>query len=303
MRAEHLPLWVTMALALASCGGGGSSSGLAGNTEIAVPFQSAGSLTSYNGSSASVSFDAGTGITTAGAPEPADTANNVVILNTDDNGGLQAVTVGIATTNGGPTQGLVTISNGIGDAVLATAPAIASLASTVAHGGANQLVYQGVIAGLSFSAYGAWLVNTAGSNYNVGTFALGTETAGAQMPATGTASYTGTTLGFGANSAAPFTFTGTAAIGVNFATNSVTNATFGNFVTQDVNDSSAGPTLPNLTGTGSIVGNKYTVPIAGTGLTGSAAGAFYGPAANETAGVFQANGGTVSLIGSFGAHH
>ena len=303
MQAECVPVWMTIAVALAACGGGGSSNSGA-ISEVTVPFQNPSTSVAYSASSASVSFTAGTGITATGAPAPADTAGNTVTLNTDGNGGLSEVTVTTATTNGGPTVTNLGITNGIGDTALVPASSIASLLSIVAGGGVPQTVYQGSSAGLSYSGYGIWMQNAGGHNYNVGTYALGSETT--TMPTTGTASYSGTTLGFGSNGAAPFAFTGAAALGVNFATGAVSNVTFSGFTTQDVNDGNPGPTLPTLTGSGgagTIVGNKFAVPIAGGALGGSTAGAFYGPNANETAGTFQAAGGGISLIGSFGAHH
>ena len=59
--------------------------------------------------------------------------------------------------------------------------------------------------------------------------------------------------------------------------------------------------LPDLTGTSTLSGNAYAGPIAGTGLTGSINGNFYGYAAQETSGVWQASGGGNTWLGSYGA--
>jgi hypothetical protein len=59
--------------------------------------------------------------------------------------------------------------------------------------------------------------------------------------------------------------------------------------------------LPNLTGTSTISGNAYAGAISGGTLTGTINGNFYGSAAQETAGVWQASGGGNTWIGSFGA--
>lgn len=300
------PFWLALAFAISGCGSSGGGTSVPVATETPVPFQSpAGTSLAYGASEATAAFTAGTGTTATGAPEPADTAGNTVTLATDGSGALINLTVAAAATNGGaPTVTNLAINEGVFDNFLANAAEVANVVALAAVANPPQMVYQGVSAGLSYSAYGLWAENTHGASYNVGVFALGSETTAAQMATLiGTASYSGSTLGFGTNGSAPFTFSGTAGMSVNFSTATVTNLTLSNFTTQDVNDANAGPTLPNLAGAGAIVGNKYSFAITGGALNGSAAGAFYGPTANETAGVYQAGGGGISLLGSYGAHH
>ena len=157
---------------------------------------------------------------------------------------------------------------------------------------------------LSYSMYGAWAANDSntGSDGRFGAIAFGVQTQPASMP-TGSATYNGQALGMGMTGTSAFAFTGDAQVIANFAGNSVTTA-FSNLVTRDLNTNALG-SLPTLSGTSTIVtaptGNAYSVSISGGGFIGAVDGNFYGPNAEETAGVFQAEDGTTMVIGSYGA--
>ena len=154
---------------------------------------------------------------------------------------------------------------------------------------------------LNYAAYGLWASGDTAASGRAGTFAFGNLTPGASVPTTGSATFNGTTTGVGGatGGSTVYALQGNAQIIANFATQSVTtNLT--NLGTQNIS-TNATSSLSNLTGTSSISGNAYAGPIAGTGLTGTINGNFYGPAAQETAGVWQANGGGISWIGSYGA--
>jgi hypothetical protein len=131
------------------------------------------------------------------------------------------------------------------------------------------------------------------------------------MPASGTATFNGATIGVGGatGGSTAYSLVGNAQIIANFATQSVTTnltnlstliLSINNLSTQTISTNAVG-SLPNLSGTSTISGNAYAGPIAGTGLTGTIKGNFYGPAAQETAGVWQASGGGNAWIGSYGA--
>ena len=160
--------------------------------------------------------------------------------------------------------------------------------------------------GLNYSAFGLWAVsyendptgNGAGRAYP---FAFGNLTPSPSVPVTGSATFNGTTIGLGGGGGANslYALQGNAQIVANFSTQSVA-AKFTNLTTQNIYTNATG-TLPDLTGASTITGNAYSGPITGTGLTGSLSGHFYGPAAQETAGVWQASGGGNSWMGSFGA--
>jgi hypothetical protein len=319
----RLPVLGTVALALGACGFGGGH--VFDNGAIAVPptFQAANTTASYAApgsgltdlvpggpSSASATFTSGTGITASGGVA-GDTGTNSVTLTTDSNGNLFSIAINITTPGGtGPTLSQSFFGGGTQGNATLTPGQFAALVSAIAGSPATtaNAVYQGTVAGLNYSAYGAWMQSNGGGSYNVGVYSFGPETT--VMPLIGTANYTGTTLGFGSNGAAPFTLSGAVTISVNFATMTVPTFQISGITTQDVNDPNPGPTIGTITGTGGIVGNKYTFPISGTSvqggaLSGTVNGTFYGAAANETGGTWRAGnlGNTFNVIAGYGAHH
>jgi hypothetical protein len=315
-----LPIFGT--IALAACGGGSHGS----STGIVVPFQAVSTTAAYAApgsglanlvpggpSSASVAFTTGTGITGAGQA-PADSAGNTVTLTTDATGNIATIAINITAPGGtGPALSQTFAGTRQGAAIL-TASQFAALLTQIAASPVNtaNAVYQGSIAGLKSSAYGAWLQSSGGGSYSVGVYSFGPETT--VMPTAGTATYNGTTLGFGANGAAPFTFTGVAQVTANFATNAITSLQFSGIATQDVNDAFAGPAISTITAVGgAITGNKYGLTVNGTvtpgggaatAVTGTVNGLFYGAGAAETGGTWRAGniGNSITLIAGFGAH-
>jgi hypothetical protein len=155
--------------------------------------------------------------------------------------------------------------------------------------------------GLTSSAYGLWASTGKTLPGDAGAFAFGNLTPATSVPTTGSATYNGFTIGAGGaiNGGATYSLKGNAQIIANFASQTVTtNLT--NFVTGSYT-TTAKISVPDLAGTSTITGNAYTGPISGGGLTGTINGNFYGSAAQETAGVWQASGGANAWIGSFGA--
>lgn len=157
--------------------------------------------------------------------------------------------------------------------------------------------------GLTSSAYGIWASTMIQVPARTGTFAFGNLTPAASVPSTGSATFNGFTVGVGGASdgSGAYFLRGNAQIVTNFATQSVTtNLT--NFTTANLNAlSPAQISLPDLTGISAISGNAYAGAISGGGLSGTIHGNFYGSAAQETVGVWQASGGGNAWIGSFGA--
>jgi hypothetical protein len=155
--------------------------------------------------------------------------------------------------------------------------------------------------GLTSSAYGLWAATGDSKPGNAGALAFGNLTPATSVPATGSATFNGFTIGLGGatNGGATHALQGNAQIIANFATQTVTtNLT--NFSAYSYT-SSVKISVPDLTGTSAMSGNAYTGAISGGGLNGTINGNFYGPAAQETAGVWQASGGGNTWIGSYGA--
>ena len=154
---------------------------------------------------------------------------------------------------------------------------------------------------LDSAAYGLWASGDTATTGRAGAFAFGNLTPAASVPATGSATFNGTTLGVGgaANGSTIYALQGKVQIIADFPGHSVTtNLT--SLGAQNIS-TNAVTSLPDLTGKSTISGNAYAGPIAGTGLTGTINGNFYGSAAQETAGVWQASGSGNSWIGSYGA--
>jgi hypothetical protein len=160
-------------------------------------------------------------------------------------------------------------------------------------------------------------------------FAGGSPTPINAIPTTGSATYTGDAAGFASiptpagdahtNGTMNMAFQGAASVGINFGTQAVTT-NFTGMKAVSMDSIATQSNLPDLTGTGTLTGGKYTTTLTGTAtgltagptaLTGSANGTLFGPAAQETAGTFSASNGVtscaaapctgVSIIGAFGA--
>lgn len=134
---------------------------------------------------------------------------------------------------------------------------------------------------------------------------FGIETANADMPIAGSASYVGNAVGILARTGEkPYDLTGTATASANFASGAVTT-TF-NFQASGVFPGSTSFTYDELSGTATIAGgdNRFSGTLTSTTdgtLTGGLFGAFYGPGANEIAGVWEVENGSETAIGVFAA--
>ncbi len=294
-------LLTLMGFCFAGCGGGSSSSGGAGDPNpVVIPakFQAAGTTVPYAAASAAGSFTV-LGLGASGIAA-ADTGSTISVT-TDGSDHLSSLTITVTTGGANFTQTYMgTQLQSFGGGLT-----LSQLASALEHvlnapGVATGAVFQGANQGLSYSSFGAWVSNDGGGSFRIGNFAAGTETLPASVPVVGTANYTGATTGVGGTGGSYFAFTGNAAINANFLTGAVTT-TFSGLKTQDLQTNAAG-VLPTQTGGGVIAGNKYSTNIAGGAMVGTANGTFYGPIAQETAGVWTSAGGGTTVIGSFGAH-
>ena len=296
-------LLTSIGFCLAACGGGSSTSGGAGDPNpIVIPtkFQAASTTPPpYAAASAAGSFTVVLGLAASGIAA-ADTGSSISVT-TDGRDHLSSLTITVTTGGANFTQtyaGTQLQSFGGGLTLSQLASAIEHVVN--APGVATGAVLQGANLGLNYSTFGAWVSNDGGGSFRVGNFAAGTETLPASVPVMGSASYAGATTGVGGSGGSYFAFTGSAAINANFLTGAVTT-TFSSLKTQNLQTNAVG-VLPDQTGGGVIAGNKYSTNIAGGGMIGTANGTFYGPIAQETAGVWTSAGGGTTVIGSFGAH-
>ena len=133
-------------------------------------------------------------------------------------------------------------------------------------------------------------------------FVYGVRTSPANMPTTGSATFTGLADGLGSIGGTAYRFFGSlGTLTANFATGGLTTSLtlVGN---PDVFSNVPGTTsLGTLTGTGTIgVGvNQYNGNISGIGMDGRFIGSFFGPRASETGYAFSATGGGNTAAGVF----
>lgn len=163
---------------------------------------------------------------------------------------------------------------------------------------------------LNWTAYGNWAVTDAAeTSGTVGYFSAGYETPVASLPTTGTGHYTGAMTGTAFNSTGTYSLAGNTDILVDWSSSAVTGSLTGVTAT----NGAASQAWNDIGFTGSMSGSGFagtasvtTLPggtaSLGAAATGSVAGQFYGPNAEEVGGVWNASDGTTSAIGSFGAH-
>ena len=320
INVRHMVALLTVCSLLAGCSGGGAGSAA---TTPSVPASSPATTptltivvpdvpptaTTYPATSVAMTA-ASTGLT----PAPAGEGVTSLTINTDPNVGFHQVYVSFAIV-GGPQNGTVKTA-----AINVTSTAISQLSQVASflkpEFGPFTDDVEGLVLNqsawgqaLSYSGFGLWASTWLNDSQGNGagrlfTFGFGSPTSGAAMPVSGSATYNGSTAGAGGadDFKTPNSLTalqGNAQIVANFSTQSV-NAKLTNLTTQNLYTNVTGA-LPDLTGTAAIAGNAYSGAIAGTGLSGSIKGTFYGPAAQETTGVWQASGGGINWVGSFGA--
>lgn len=160
---------------------------------------------------------------------------------------------------------------------------------------------------LQYMTLGGWVAEgNSGFAINTGWTVFGVQTTEADMPTSGTVEYTGLTKGTLANDNTIYALSGDVAVTADFSTGDV-NLAF-NVLRAETFPSSSTPVFwRDFTGTASISSgaNFYsgTTVSATDGLTGFVEGAFFGPGALETGGVWSLTGGpeNENATGAFGA--
>ena len=277
MKIERCAALVAAGLLSACGGGGGGGDGPGSNLQpVRTTMQAPNTTQSYQASSAAGWVDPMTGLTSTGI-DPAG-AGSTVTITTDADGNIEKFEFSTNTA-------------GVGFS--------AEGRPLREPGGFLAETDDFIFGSLSYSVFGVWTAPDGGSFGRVGVFAAGVETAAGSVPLNGNATYNGMALGLGTDSNGAFAFAGDAQIVADFSSQSV-RTTFSSLVTHDPVTNKT-DTLPPLSGTSTITGNKYSGSINGGALSGNVEGAFYGPGAEETAGVLRAQGGGTTLLGSYGA--
>lgn len=153
--------------------------------------------------------------------------------------------------------------------------------------------------GLTYVAYGAWqkLNSASGVDFATTYFIFGVRTETADMPTTGTASYSAIVEGVWTDSLAFHTLAGTADLTADFGGGTVDGRfdLIGHGVSGNVRP------FDILTGSASISGNTFSGTLAGEtrSFSGDWGGGFFGPGAQEIGGTFNVTNGNEHATGAF----
>ena len=304
-------------LALSACGGGGGSgSGSSSSTTNPPPplipagtFLAAPGATctgaACNGPEASFAFTGG-GTISGTATSSANGAH--VTLTTDAMGKTSTVSITVPAGSGGNYSHTFDLTNtGVRD----TGPftGFISAQDIVNTDGTfrNQIV---VDPNLTYSSYGFWTnIPVSGSAGSTGALAFGQLTPAANIPTSGTLTYSGKTIGSMINGTTSTPLIGNESLMANFGSMTLTG-TF-NLSTVAQSGSLTPWTTLSISPSANIVSGAYAGTVSGTILSGTNFGGalngpingnFYGPTANETAGTLSVtDGATIHAVAAFGA--
>jgi hypothetical protein len=320
LKASTLPFFVLILTACAGGGGGGGSS--AGGVTV-TPFTSWTAIQPNTtviayGTSAQVSY-----VDDPSTQRVGSISNPVLVQsNQVGSGPSLSLTYGSslinAVTLNSSAGTILTFDKSIGDTI--TPLTVGPFAGDVSVGVKSNGSAVGLFAepcpsnpcGWNYQSYGVWIngidASTNLGNGTTGAMSVGSATPVSGMPATGTATFVGTAGGLYVSPAGGAAFTiadmsasvnfGTRAVGFSTTSTNLTN-NFTSFTAR--NDLNMSGTLTYASGTNSFNG-AVTAAGAGAGLSGNAAGKFYGPTANEIGGAYllRAGSGLESMIGAFG---
>lgn len=275
-------------LILAACGGGsGGPGGPGGPSFVGFSSMKAPSTTSIKGIGQEVSVKDDTQI--AISPfSPVETVTADVTL--DANGDITELA--LTTPSGKKTWNQSNSQMAEGRGILGAANNNGQESILIAAPEENGFEYQ---------TFGAWESSDADSiNGRFGAFSVGTETAGANIPTSGTATFKGAAGGIyaGADGSADIVMS-EASLAVNFADRTAAFSTTGSELAQEGprSDLDLSGTLGYSAGSNSLNG---TITNAGGTMTGTADGRFYGPDAQEVGGVFALKGKAENSLETFG---
>ncbi|WP_433988621.1 hypothetical protein SuNHUV7_21520 (plasmid) [Pseudoseohaeicola sp. NH-UV-7] len=271
---------------LTACGGGGGSdsgSGSIGDSDVYL-FTSASALRA-NG--------------TAVLSGSAETANYEVVngSTTITNETSGSSTLNLEAKNGATTKLALTAPAGNSSVNLQKANGddlikIGTLNSWTKRNGDDTALFEGQY---EYQTFGVWQTGRNSGSGTIGSGSYGAATSNNRVP-TGSATYSGNSIG-----------TTTDVSGKIVATTSTVTATTDfrdiDLLSTNTQAGIIGPTTPrpdlDFEGSGTVNGASFDMNIgnvAGSGLSGTATGKFYGPNAQEIGGTFSAGG----YIGSFG---
>lgn len=289
---------------LSACGGGGGGGGSAAPTPYMFTSWSAvqpNSIVQASGPSTSFNYSANstTGAVRSIVSNGFSTSN---ILLTYGNGDLNLS--GIQIQFGGcATCGTATVNPGETIRAIGSGP-VPSLIYGINQARTTEIL--GINApsyGWNYQTYGVWVTGEGTGSGTAGAVSAGSATPVTGMPSTGTAIFTGNTIGIWAATGLPaYATAANMTANVNFGSRSLGFSTSGT-VASSFNGGGAfsAPGL-NMSGVATFQGSSsFSGPVStASGMSGSIVGQFYGPNANEIGGTYNLMGGGSSMGGGFG---
>lgn len=304
MSKKHL-ICFCLPLILAACGGGGGGGSPVVGPVTATGLKPNATLSNATASDGVTFGEVHVGVNNAnGQIDVGSASANVddatVTLTTDSAGSIKSISFDHVP---GTTADIGTSVTPVASGTLTAA----SIADAIGTGNNNALLAEK----LTYSAYGLWASDDPVAGRAVGAFAVGQVTPADAVPTTGKATYSGSAIGVGSMSGGTMALQGSANLSADFGAQTITGAFSLNGADIAGNHpcGSAGCTA-TLSGSGGISGNTFSSGLTGsvTGAAGTVqltsgamAGGFFGPKANEVAGVFGATGTGATVGGSFGA--
>lgn len=294
-------------LALAACGGGGGSGGGVGSTPTPPPAQftsftnvPANTSTTVSGTTreGTVAVSATGTLPLSGVSNPTEGTGNVTFT---VNSQRQATALSIAGASSSASFNSSSIYASLLDRNDRPVGVIVSNSS-----GSDQAIYADpYVLGFDYQSFGVWgsgLVPSSTGRY--GAISVGAETSAATVPTTGNVTFNGFAGGIYVDvNGASYRYGANATFGVNFGTRVIDMTTSGDVLVNIERNTRSFPTSPitaRLTyaaGSNSFSGTFQ----AGTFMSGTGSGKFYGPNARELGGTFFISGSGGKMVGGFGA--
>lgn len=159
---------------------------------------------------------------------------------------------------------------------------------------------------LEYQSFGIWQTGRTTASGTIGAISAGAPTAGASIPTSGTATFSGGAIGLAVdNAGTTSSVSANGTVNVNFGSRAITLSTTSSYKTNMITGAVAAAPDLNLSGsmTYAPASNAFngTVTTAG-GAYGSTSGRFYGPSAQEVGGTFATTGaGLQTYAGAYGA--
>jgi hypothetical protein len=171
--------------------------------------------------------------------------------------------------------------------------------------GSDQAIYADPYAlGFDYQSFGVWGTGlVSGSTGRYGAISAGAQTSAASVPTSGSANFNGAAGGIYVDTAGTaYRYGAYATFAVNFGTRTVGMTTNSDRIVNINTNAVFNITTPiTATMTYTAGSNRFSGNFqAGTFMTGSGSGQFYGPVANELGGTFFISGSSGKIIGGFG---